>query len=85
MQRFETKVPLSNGVKDKKILELQFHFAEVTNNALYDDVPYFSSPTNTFAKMLDRVFPFHFYTFSSFVTCLVFSVNFMTKVAIFKN
>ncbi len=60
-------------MKEKEILEFPGNFAEVTNNVLYDDAfHYFSYPTNTFAKMLDRVFPFHFYRFSSFVACLVF-------------
>jgi hypothetical protein len=53
MQRFETKIPLSIVVKEKKILEFPGNFAEVTHNALYDAVHYFSYPTNAFPKMMD--------------------------------
>jgi hypothetical protein len=76
MQRFETKVSLSNGVKEKKILEFPGNFAEVTNNALYDAFHYFSYPTNTFAKMLDRVFPFHFLWIEFFcdLSCILYSI-----------
>ena len=52
------------------------NFAEVILNALYDAFHYFSYPTNTFAKMLDRVFPFHFLWIEFFcdLSCILYSI-----------